>query len=41
MHIDAINEQAALSNSRVAASILNLELQNVIVSLPGKMYRLA
>lgn len=41
MHIDAINASASLSNSRVAASILNLELQNVIVSLPGKMYRLA
>ena len=27
--------------SAVAAAILNLELQNVMLSLPGKLYRLA
>jgi len=39
--IDELNNKSGLSSSRVAASILNLELQNVIVSLPGKLYRLA
>lgn len=40
-HIDAINFQSGLSSGTVAAAILNLELQNVIVSLPGKIYRLS
>ncbi|MFN8290092.1 MAG: DNA-processing protein DprA [Chitinophagaceae bacterium] len=40
VHIDEINLQSGLSSGKVAAAILNLELQNVIVSLPGKMYRL-
>jgi DNA processing protein len=38
--IDEINQKSGLSSSAVAAAILNLELQNVIVSLPGKLYRL-
>ncbi len=41
MHIDEINIKSCLSSSAVAAAILNLELQNVMVSLPGKLYRLA
>lgn len=40
-HIDEINLKSGLSSSAVAAAILNLELQNVMVSLPGKIYRLA
>jgi DNA processing protein len=40
-HIDEINLKSGLSSSAVAAAILNLELQNVMVSLPGKLYRLA
>lgn len=40
VHIDEINLQSGLSSSAVAAAILNLELQNVITSLPGKMYKL-
>jgi DNA processing protein len=40
-HIDEINLKSGLSSSAVAAAILNLELQNVVVSLPGKLYRLA
>lgn len=40
-HIDEINGQCGLSSSAIAAAILNLELQNVVVSLPGKLYRLA
>ncbi len=40
-HIDEINFKSGLSSSAVAAVILHLELQNVIVSLPGKIYRLS
>jgi DNA processing protein len=40
VHIDELYIKSALSSSTVAAAILNLELQNVIASLPGKMYRL-
>lgn len=40
VHIDEINLQSGLSSSAAAAAILNLELQNVISSLPGKMYKL-
>jgi DNA processing protein len=40
VHIDEINLQSGLSSSSAAAAILNLELQNVIASLPGKMYKL-
>jgi len=39
--IDEINIISGLSSSTVAAAILNLELQNVVTSLPGKMYTLA
>ena len=41
VHIDEINIKSGLSSSTVAAAILNLELQNVMLSLPGKLYRLA
>jgi len=40
LHIDEINLRSGLSSSSAAAAILNLELQNVIASLPGKMYKL-
>jgi DNA processing protein len=40
-NIDEINLKSGLSSSAVAGAILNLELQNVVVSLPGKLYRLA
>jgi len=39
-HIDEINIRSNLSSSSVAAAILNLELQNVIAGLPGKMYKM-
>ncbi|HVM88665.1 MAG TPA: DNA-processing protein DprA [Puia sp.] len=39
-HIDELNFKSGLSSSAVAAAILNLELQNIISSLPGKMYAL-
>lgn len=38
--IDDINIQSGLSSSAVAVAILNLELQNVIQPLPGKVYRM-
>ena len=41
VHIDEINSKSGLNSSAVAAGILSLELQNVILSLPGKLYQLA
>jgi DNA processing protein len=40
VHIDEINLRSGLSNSAIAVAILNLELQNVVNGLPGKMYKL-
>jgi DNA processing protein len=39
-HIDEINLRSGLSSSAIAAAILNLELQNVVNGLPGKIYQL-
>ncbi|QEC66942.1 DNA-protecting protein DprA [Panacibacter ginsenosidivorans] len=41
VHIDELFIKSGLSSSAIAASMLSLELQNVLISLPGKMYRLA
>jgi DNA processing protein len=41
VHIDELNIRSGLSSSAIAVAILNLELQNVIISLPGKIYRLS
>src|SRR5205814_8859616 len=41
VHIDEINLRSVLSRSTIAAVILNLELQNVVSGLPGKMYKLS
>jgi len=41
VHIDELYLQSGLSSSAVAAAILNLELQNAVLSLPGKIYKLA
>jgi DNA processing protein len=38
--IDTLYLKSGLSSSSVAAAILNLEIQNVIIALPGKLYRL-
>lgn len=38
--IDELYLQTGLSSSSIAGAILNLELQNVVASLPGKMYKL-
>ena len=40
VHIDEINISSGLSSSAIAAALLNLELQNVVTSMPGKMYKL-
>ena len=40
VHIDEINLKSGLSSSTAASAILNLELQGVITSMPGKMYKL-
>jgi DNA processing protein len=39
-HIDEINIKSGLNSSSVAASLLNLEFQSVVASLPGKIYKL-
>ena len=38
--IDEINLKSGLSSSAVAAAILNLEMQSIVYSMPGKMYSL-
>lgn len=38
--IDELNQLAGLSVATVAAALLNLELQNIVGSLPGKRYKL-
>jgi len=40
MNIDEINFKSGLNSSAVAAAILNLELQSIVASLPGKVYAL-
>ena len=40
VHIDELYIRSALSSSSVAAALLNLELNNVIIGLPGKIYKL-
>ena len=40
VHIDELFIKSKLSSSAVAAALLMLEMQNVVVSLPGKLYKL-
>jgi DNA processing protein len=40
MHIDELNISSNINSSMVAAAILQLELKNVVDSLPGKRYKL-
>lgn len=40
VHIDEIFLKSGLSSSAVASTMLSLEFENVIASLPGKMYKL-
>lgn len=41
MQIDMISTGTGFSSSQLAAALLNLEFKGVIISLPGKMYRMA
>ena len=40
VHVDELNFKSALSSSSMAAAILSLELQGVVATLPGKLYKL-
>jgi DNA processing protein len=40
IHIDELNLKCGLNTSSMAAAILNLELQGVVSTLPGKLYKL-
>ncbi|MEP6616899.1 MAG: DNA-processing protein DprA [Ginsengibacter sp.] len=40
-HIDEIFLRSGLSSSAVAAALLTLEMQNLVISLPGKIYELS
>ncbi len=40
VHIDEVYAKSGMNSSTVASVMLNLEFQNVIGSLPGKMYKL-
>jgi DNA processing protein len=40
VHIDELNMRCGFSTSSIAAAILNLELQNIVQCLPGKIYQL-
>lgn len=41
IQIDELYFKSGLSSSAVAAALLILEMQNVVISLPGKIYKLA
>jgi DNA processing protein len=41
VHIDELYLKSGLSSSAVAAALLMLEMQGVIICLPGKMYKLS
>ncbi len=40
VHIDELNLRSGISSSAMAAAILNLELQGVVSTLPGKLYKM-
>lgn len=39
LHIDELHFNSGMSSSAVAAAILNLELQGIVQTLPGKLYK--
>ena len=41
IHIDELYLKSGLSSSATASALLTLEMQNVVTSLPGKIYKLA
>ncbi len=40
VHIDELFLKSKLSSSTVAAALLTLEMQNIVASMPGKLYRI-
>ena len=40
VHVDELNFKSGLSSSSMAVAILNLELQGVVATLQGKLYKL-
>ena len=40
VHIDELFIKSGLSSSAVASGLLTLEMQNVVSSMPGKMYKM-
>ncbi|MBK7148587.1 MAG: DNA-protecting protein DprA [Bacteroidetes bacterium] len=40
-HIDELSDRTGLSTGVLAATLLEMEMNNLILSLPGKMYKLA
>ena len=40
MHIDELQYRSGLSPSLLSSELLSLEMMNLIVSLPGKRYRI-
>ncbi|MEP7232786.1 MAG: DNA-processing protein DprA [Ginsengibacter sp.] len=41
VHIDELYFKSKLNSSKIAAALLMLEMQNVVTSLPGKIYKLS
>lgn len=41
MHLDELNRASGMSTSVVAAALLNLEMQGVVIALPGKLYKVS
>lgn len=41
VHIDELYFKSKLNSSKVAAALLMLEMQNVVISLPGKIYKIS
>ena len=41
VQIDELYQKAGLSSSAIAAALLTLEMENLVISMPGKVYKLA
>jgi DNA processing protein len=41
IHIDELNIKSGLNSSAAAGALLSLELQGIVISMPGKLYKLA
>jgi DNA processing protein len=39
--IDSLSAQSGLSSTKLAAALLNMQMQNIVESVPGKRYRLS